>query len=1394
MDLKELVKLSDERCGEGSLKEVGDYFKALAGDKRSLCSDEEGVLKQFGLELTGSDESLTMSYLVDTLTILSFKQGETVSISTGDRAKMLCGKHGLKPVDSSYDECLEGLQSKLNSDTKETSKSNSLTEEEEKLVLSTFGSNISIMLEELEFRYRDLFASGYDLNKPYGVLIKNKVLKLSGDKVIEESPVEIVKMYNCVEKAFGGSFETSDKRSIKGMIDKLYTNYSSGVNTLVYFPYKMLEFAYGRQKPTGDGQESKFTYSKHSDASSWAKYSAIEITADNANSMRGLLKTAVCKFVYHRLEGKEVNVDNIIPMMDDVINFLAYVQQSLSVCILMPKYEKSKDIVSAYKLRVCDPLNVLGNKNLSTDIIRDAFMGGLGVSPNSSEPLIEDRTFVKTYSHEFNYKKSQAKPLFSYKAYDICKENGITPTWDNMILGQFEDDSILTNGKRGVDLSRILIHHYIAGSRAGKGVMTLNMLASAITTGRAIFYLDNKPDMSSMFRSISKEMFTVNGASYGEKYDKYDGQLMFGDRQEAISINNIPDYLLNSQLKFEPTWDSLGTMFYMRALKLVVGIVIARGAEHTETNLQKLGGVDSGVLIVIDELTEFNGDFYKIFEKLVKTIPAASYEADKQKVEEGKLTQKRLDMDYTLEGFYTLAFLNSLIEDMETLKNYENKLFSTAEIGKSDIFIIGQSAKYNKVNSSDFAQELNGSRSKNAGSGGITKTGRRALLEDTVRSIPYTLANFRPADAFFGRNVERGYLKQDEKGSKAFSLLNNASYFAYINNYSESTKSAILDNSKDVDKISASAVYFKPYLVLNNNTSDYLDPMYERCTGLTAEQIASPQGFNHPSANITKEQVIAEYTAPDGVSIHPAVGFPGYLKHMGIEGWEDNLAKSGRIANTVVQDYLGYNGTWLEFITDLRPEWIFTISDIVSAAQGKPLKMRNPERWDATKDFYEFSPESFGGSREDDEEQSLFGEDFSDNEQNLNQTGYDSDSKKVYNNSEISQSSEIYSDPDEMHIFDDFDDFEDSETDVVIDNEVEFSDNPNDTHVFDDFSDFDEEVQMFEPDVEVIPKDEEIDFEKSFKTSMEDTRQGVENLSEIQSMLEKLEAMGYETTLKKKQQEKDFETYVKARPLDDFNVKTASILDDEYTSFNSDDLSHFERLVNKITEDVLKTFHGASRVKSFKVIGGTIVINKCAYQCKLGERMTSKLPYDLRREINSGNISKLFDYGRVFDMTSLRELQFDSLDLVYDCVSEAMGYGGRLSVDLFFKDLKSLEVLTLGNNTFRRSTYKKDIANDDVFYTPKASTKFFNASSNFLGDLRRKSWGLTKNTVTNKKYGLLTKGLAVAVGAVGTVGAGGAELFMKTGSAVTGNTTGFGRKATKGLGGIVKQFSDMFKE
>ena len=161
--------------------------------------------------------------------------------------------------------------------------------------------------------------------------------------------------------------------------------------------------------------------------------------------------------------------------------------------------EKSKDISIRCK--------AISDKIL--DISNGAF--GSSLFPGKTLEKIDSRFLSQSsqdysgYIISFTADKTAYYALtsFAYKTYAQMMENNKEISLKSLFVGKTKDDQLLS-----VDLSGNTTHsmYITAGSRSGKGVLTLNLLAGLIYSGCPLIYLDNKPDMASMLWQMEREL------------------------------------------------------------------------------------------------------------------------------------------------------------------------------------------------------------------------------------------------------------------------------------------------------------------------------------------------------------------------------------------------------------------------------------------------------------------------------------------------------------------------------------------------------------------------------------------------------------------------------------------------------------------------------------------------------------------------------------------------------------------------------------------------------------------------------------------------------------------------------------------------------------------------
>ena len=1367
-------------------QDIAMIVVSLLGQDLYSYADLDGIMQSVGYSLSGNED--LSEVIQNAVNIHNAETGEEVEVSLQD-AKRLASSMGYQPImvssftdftDEDFDidseleledlydddeeddfeeednwedsdeewepeEVTDDLSRE--EDTEKSVDSINTSKEDYNKIKEFYYQFYKGIVDELCKRYTSLFASGYEVLKPAGMLSKDGIVALSGNsRVVKSFNADNMTTYKIFKDRM--NFVELDCRSNVKIADVIYDEYfNNGGSRLLYFPNKMLEFAYGRKAPLGDNKDSTNTYEPHSDSSNWSAYSKKEVI----DNLKNVIGGAVVKYVVNEKKQQGDNIELYsIEMADSLKQFLLYLQKCLSTSLLMVDYSTKKengyDEVASFKVRVCDPEQSLGINDIGEEIVNKAYGGGSGVDPMTYDPRFEMDVFVKEYAHEFNHAMSQASPLFSYKAFLALQQQGLMPTWENMVLGKFEDGTILKNGVRGIAMSTRLTHHIPAGSRAGKGVMTLNMLASAILSNKALFYFDDKPDMASLIKYLCGQSFAINGADYNPENDSYG---TFANLEEVYNRDNIPSYLLEA-LNIDNSWLNLGDIFYMRALKLVLGIIMARG----EGNIGPELGGEEGVVVVVDEFKNFQEGFKRVVDSFLRMLPPRTW--DKDKAELDKLAEdsrkigdynaklKSYEISYNNGTYYALSYINSLSEDMNFLSTKRDAGFNPLEVQKSDIFVIGQHINFGACDNQIFSNMIYDKRYRQCGRVGLTSMEKYGQYD----SIPYSLVSFKTSDAFFGRNMDDGrsvYLAQTNPQSKAFGRLDDkASNFAYIGTYTEDIRKKIVNgNVRDNIEIANSATYFKPFLILNDckEGDTFTEQLFARCAG---DDPSNPW--------ITREELINLNPNDTEDFLNPAIGFEEYLNLMGANNYKEVLTKGAEVADYIVQK-LGYPGSWFDFITDLRPEWMFTIKDISSAVRDVPTQFSNPESSTVLKEFFEFNPQLFGGNTQE----------------------FDGMDPDAY--SEFGSTSDFMND---------FDDFSNEEA-------MDFRSKENFKSVFgeDDYyqeyeDEVDEELNLFDEDVII----EEEDLSKGKYAQQYDDIKTKAEYDELEDIMNRLKAMGLimeigvggweihgtEEEIKKPDFGKGRYTNEVGDSYD-FGQTDETVFD-EYFKFNNE-IDTLATLIKLVTTDVLDKFGGYDNIKSFKVIGGSIVINGYFYSCSIKNKAARGLPYDVRREINSGNIAKLFDFSQLKNMHHIRDMEFDSANFVYDYVSLALGYGNRVSVDLFFEDFNALQVLTIKGNKFRRETLNKQLEEDDTFYQPKKSKVIADASEKVLGDSKTKTWNYTKKTMSRKDAGLVYKTAGVILGTTATV------ALIGTGAGVN-----LGRKAWKGIKNLGSTFKD----
>lgn len=276
------------------------------------------------------------------------------------------------------------------------------------------------------------------------------------------------------------------------------------------------------------------------------------------------------------------------------------------------KYSKTELRVASQKLKVEQINNILDNE----------FNVG-GMNTVSFENIKSSSQYVSAVRVIFDAAEANKGNLFAGDVIDTFIEAGNIPSWSHALIGKKEDGSLFfwdgfMDPKKAGPTNRC--YTIYAGSRAGKGIMTSTLIASALADGRQVFYTDGKPENGPALGMIAWEKGREAYVFDGQK----EGQAPFAGAMEnyTFSLRNGTDPLISvPELKkipelFEKTFSKdevltyLGVMRYLKSLMLCVEIIEARASAKLSS--------DNWHIWVFDEMTSMSSNERTVREKFAE--------------------------------------------------------------------------------------------------------------------------------------------------------------------------------------------------------------------------------------------------------------------------------------------------------------------------------------------------------------------------------------------------------------------------------------------------------------------------------------------------------------------------------------------------------------------------------------------------------------------------------------------------------------------------------------------------------------------------------------------------------------------------------------------------------
>lgn len=249
-------------------------------------------------------------------------------------------------------------------------------------------------------------------------------------------------------------------------------------------------------------------------------------------------------------------------------------------------------------------------------------------------------------------KQYNGEVLFAYKPLRKILESGGSIGLQHTLLGRDIKGKNVTYNFESPQAVDSLI---IAGSGSGKGVVTLNILATFIASGCPTVYVDWKPDMAAMLwnleRSTGARILAVDGLA-----GKSDGVVPVRNYGTGINAPYIPGIS-----------DKLNCLSYMKMFQIMV-----LSAKARNMNYNGMTAKGQKMQFILDEAQAMN----KILGQLKQNLETF--------IKENKPTKERPETDEYKYVKKVNAMLNSMFSGAVTFRN------TTGRTGNVGLIMLGQ--------------------------------------------------------------------------------------------------------------------------------------------------------------------------------------------------------------------------------------------------------------------------------------------------------------------------------------------------------------------------------------------------------------------------------------------------------------------------------------------------------------------------------------------------------------------------------------------------------------------------------------------------------------------------------------------------------------------------------
>ena len=749
-------------------------------------------------------------------------------------------------------------------------------------VVEACKSSIDNAVTEIYKVYTSMFKSGYGVIQPEGILAGQK----SGS-LIKFQPLDYEHLMLVPRNYYSDTWELLKqelglKESTKRTIT--YGEIRDGYN---YFPFKIIELVFGRYLSKESDIVGK-RYCKSSASVSWESY----WEQDVKHNIERYIRNIVTEYIKSLAANEKLDINNLSSVYGAVRQLA-----NKTILAYTPAIVICEDSGGRFKIRFSDYAHKIDANRLKR--IEKKILGWVGTKEveldRASFSLMRDNDSIKEIEVVRDKSLCGTVPLFSYIALRKLREQGKRPSYQNLILGRAEDDSIYIGNSKDTPFGGFntaigsFVLHLSAGSRSGKGVMTLNMIASALASNVAVPYLDSKPDMSSLLLYIAKKLgvktFALNGGS------EYDSKADIGGVVRDVMSREVyrkPAGLEDLAVP-ETAWSALK---YIKALDFWIWLSpkIQSGEIKTKSG---------DLLIIADEVWRMITGWAPLYAEL--------FAKKSERVRKGE-DDTAVESAKWLYNWYMRAMGSWLAAKDATLKNIKPKLMLIYQEHITPSWSSMSSTEYNGINKANaFIFRT------------LENMGKRGFIGYDEASIAY--GGVLPTTKIPNKSDFIQPVLTTTKGKKFCNV--NDRYFAWVDDV----------DSQGVNGDSTTAQFIKPFLILNDADEN----------GTFVQQLKG-QLKNSVGTDEKVEEIMKQFRDKNG-KLEESIGFEGYLREMtaDMEGYSlgEAFNESYRIFEEVITKfgYMEASGASdpMEYFSDFRAEFMPNWSRMDRALAGEKL-------------------------------------------------------------------------------------------------------------------------------------------------------------------------------------------------------------------------------------------------------------------------------------------------------------------------------------------------------------------------------------------------------------------------------------------------------------------------